>query len=80
MKTSSRDLPVGVPRDDVPVEAGGDEQAGVGVVLDVLHPAGVSVQRAHLGVQLSQIPQRDGGVVRAGGKQTIVQKPAERAR
>lgn len=73
----TRDLPVGVPRDDVAIEARGDQQARVSVVLDVLHPARVSVQRAHLGVQLPQVPQRDGGVVRAGGKQTIVQEPSE---
>lgn len=60
--------PVGVPRDDVAVEARGDQQPRVGVVLDVLHPAGVAVQRAHLGVELAQVPQRDGGVVRTGGE------------
>lgn len=68
--------PVGVPRDDVAVEARRDEEPCVGVVLDVLHPAGVAVQRAHLGVELPQVPQRNGGVVGAGGKQAIVQKPA----
>lgn len=48
--------PVSVPRDDVAVEAGRDEETSVGVVLDVLHPAGVAVQRANLGVQLTEIP------------------------
>ena len=70
--------PVGVPRDDVAIEPRGDEQFGVGVVLDVLHPAGVAVQRTHLRVQLTEVPQCNSGVVGAGGEQTIVQKPAGR--
>lgn len=40
--------PVSVPRDDVAIEARRDEEPSVGVVLDVLHPAGVAVQRANL--------------------------------
>lgn len=71
-----RHRPVGVPRDDVAVEAGRDQETSVGVVLDVLHPAGVAVQRAHLRIQLPQVPQCDRGVVGAGGEQAIVQKPA----
>lgn len=68
--------PVGVPRDDVAVEARRDKEPRVGVVLDVLHPAGVAMQRAHLGVELPEVPQRNGGVVGTGGEQAIVQKPA----
>lgn len=48
--------PVSVPCDDVAVEAGRDEETSVGVVLDVLHPAGVAVQRAHLRIHLTQVP------------------------
>lgn len=67
--------PVGVPDDDVAIEARGDQQPGVGVVLDVLDPAGVAVQGAHFGVELPQVPERDGGVVGAGGEQPVVQEP-----
>lgn len=68
--------PIGVPRDDVSVEARRDEEPSVGVVFDILHPAGVAVKRANLRAELPQVPQCDGGVIGAGGKQTIVQKPA----
>lgn len=40
--------PVSVPCDDVAVEARRDEETSVGVILDVLHPAGVAMQRANL--------------------------------
>lgn len=74
--TINTHTPIRVPRDDVSVEARRDEEPSVGVVFDVLHPAGVAVKRAHLRAELPQVPQRDGGVIGAGGKQTIVQKPA----
>lgn len=68
--------PVSVPCDDIAIEARCDEETSVGVVLDVFHPAGVAVQRAHLWIQITEIPQCNCGVIRASGKQTIVQKPA----
>lgn len=44
--------PVGVPRNDVSIKTRRDEEPRVGVVLDVLHPACVAMQRAHFGVEL----------------------------
>lgn len=39
---------VSVPGDDIAVKARCDEETCVGVILDILHPAGVAMQRANL--------------------------------
>ena len=51
------DSPIGVPGDDIPIEARGDEQTRVCVVLYVLHPASVAMQRTHLPTQVPQVPE-----------------------
>lgn len=45
---SETHTPIHVPRDHVAIEARRDEETSVGVVFDVLHPAGVTLQGAHL--------------------------------
>lgn len=61
-------IPVGIPGDDISIKARRNKQACVCVILYILHPAGMAVQWTHLWVQLSQVPQRNCGVIRTGGK------------
>lgn len=66
---------VDVPRENAAVEAGGDEQALLRRVLDVLHPVQVAVQAPDLRFQLSRVPDGDRRVVGAGGEHLICDEP-----
>lgn len=76
MHTSKpQNLPVSIPCDDISIKSWRHQQASVCIILYVLDPAGVAMQWAHLRVEFTQIPQCNGGVVRAGRKQPVVEKP-----
>ena len=65
---------VDVPGEDGSVKPAGDEESLPGVVLDVLHPVGVTPQCSDFVLQVPHIPQHHAGVVRAGGEGSAVQE------